>query len=337
MRRPRPKPRPRAKPKATSRAKQRKNHSTHYSPFSAWWNQINVAISFSLRRLWYNPISTWITLAAIAIALSLPTALHLMVKNMQTLTNDNQQIPTISVFLKQHISAKQAKDRGELVSELSEVVSVLFVSKENALDKFKRLSGFAETLETLEENPLPHALVVTPNLRIVNDAKMKNLIRKLKSYPEVEAVQSDNEWMQRLHAIMHIAERVILVVSVLLALTVLLVVGNTIRLDIENRKEEIDVARFIGATRSYIRQPFIFGGLWYGFFGGILSLVIVHFSIFFLIAPTQRLSELYGAQFSISGLDFSTSFYILIASGLLGVIGAWIAVTSHLRRREITF
>ncbi|HHL18950.1 MAG TPA: cell division protein FtsX [Thiothrix sp.] len=329
--------RPRARKRNAPRAKKRRNRSPHYSPFSTWWNQVNAAISFSLRRLWYNPISTWITLAAIAIALSLPAALHLMVKNMQTLTDDNQQIPTISVFLKQHISTDQAKDRGELISELSEVVTVLFVSKENALNKFKRLSGFAETLETLEENPLPHALVVTPNLRIMNDTKLTNLIRTLKSYPEVDAVQSDNEWMQRLRAIMDIAERVILVVSVLLALTVLLVVGNTIRLDIENRKEEIDVARFIGATRSYIRQPFIFGGLWYGFFGGILSLVIVHFSIFFLIAPTNRLSTLYGTQFNISGLDFSTSFYILIASGLLGIVGAWIAVTSHLRRREITF
>lgn len=330
-------PRARARNKGTSRAKKRRNRSTHYSPFSAWWNQVNAAISFSLRRLWYNPISTWITLSAIAIALSLPAALHLMVKNMQSLTDDSQQIPTISVFLKQHISTDQAKDRGELISELSEVITVLFVSKENALNKFKRLSGFAETLETLEENPLPHALVVTPNLRIMNDIKLTNLIRTLKSYPEVDAVQSDNEWMQRLRAIMDIAERVILVVSVLLALTVLLVVGNTIRLDIENRKEEIDVARFIGATRSYIRQPFIFGGLWYGFFGGILSLVIVHFSIFFLIAPTKHLSTLYSTQFSISGLDFATSFYILIASGLLGVVGAWIAVTSHLRRREITF
>ncbi len=318
-------------PKAT---KQRMNHSTTYSPFSAWKNQLRAALGFSLRRLWHNPLSTWITLAAIAIALSLPAALHLMVKNLQTLTDDNRQIPTISLFLKKHVTTEQAKDRGELLSELPEVIDVLFVSKENAFNKLNTPGSFAETLD---ENPLPDVLVITPRLSLLGETAMKKLIRKFKSYPEVDSVLSDNEWVQRLRAIINIAERIILVVSILLGLAVLLVVGNTIRLDIENRKEEIDVTRFIGATRPYIRRPFILGGLWYGLFGGILSLVIVHFALLFLISPTHKLSALYGANFTISGLDFVTTFYMLLASSLLGVIGAGVAVSSHLRRREASF
>ena len=115
----------------------------------------------------------------------------------------------------------------------------------------------------------------------------------------------------------------------------LLVVGNTIRLDIENRKEEIDVTRFIGATRAYIRRPFIFGGLWYGLFGGIISLVIVHFALMFLIPPINELSNLYGSHFTLSGLDFKMTFYILFISSFLGIIGAWLAVGQHLRKNEV--
>ena len=302
-----------------------------------WWAHVRAAIAFSLKRLWFNPLSTWITLAAIAIALSLPTGLHLFLKNLQTLTDDKRQIPTISLFLKEVVTEQQAKDRASLLTELNAVDKVIFESKENALKKFGEITGFGDTLKTLDKNPLPHVLVVTPNLTLTGkmDETIKKLTQKLKSYPEVDSVQADIEWVQRLRAIILIAQRILMVVGSLLLLTVLLVVGNTIRLDIENRKEEIDVTRFIGATRAYIRRPFIFGGLWYGLFGGIISLVIVHFALMFLIPPINELSNLYGSHFTLSGLDFTMTFYILLISSFLGIIGAWLAVGQHLRKNEV--
>ncbi len=313
------------------------NHHTNQSFFSSWWAHVRAALAFSLKRLWFNPLSTWVTLAAIAIALSLPTGLHLFLKNLQTLTNDQRQIPTVSLFLKQGVTAQQAKDRAALLTELNAIDKVIFESKENALKKFSEITGFGETIKSLDENPLPHVLVVTPNLSLTSkmDGTIKDLTRKLKSYPEVDSVQADIEWVKRLGDIIQFAQRMGLVVWVLLLLTVLLVVGNTIRLDIENRKEEIDVARFIGATRPYIRRPFIFGGLWYGLFGGIISLVIVHFSMLFLIPPINTLSESYGSNFVLTGLNFTMTFYILLISSLLGVIGAWVAVGQHLRKNEV--
>ncbi len=308
-----------------------------YSFFDAWWQHVRAAMAFSLKRLWFNPLSTWITLAAIAIALSLPAGLHLFLKNLQTLTDDKRQVPTVSLFLKQSVTAQQAEDRAALLSELNDIDKVVFVSKEDALKKFGEITGFGETLETLDDNPLPHVLVVTPNLTMTGemDAQIRKLVRQLKNYPEVDSVQADIEWVQRLHAIILIAQRILYVVSALLLLTVLLVVGNTIRLDIENRKEEIDVTRFIGATRAYIRRPFIFGGLWYGLFGGIISLVIVHFALLFLLPPINRLSTLYGSHFTLSGLDFKMTFLILLISSLLGIVGAWLAVGQHLRKTEV--
>ncbi len=310
----------------------RRNKVAGSSPLGAWLNQQIHAIQFSMERLWFNPLSTWITLAAIAIALSLPTSLHLLLKNLQTLTDDKREVPTITLFLKQTVTEQQAKDRAELMSEMPEVDSVRVVTRDEALADFRKITGFAETLDTLDENPLPHVLILTPRLDLLGSAELdiNAFSSKLKAFPEVDDVQIDVEWVQRLRAILGIAERIVLVVSVLLGLTVLLVVGNTIRLDIENRKDEIRVTRLIGATNTYIRRPFIYGGIWFGLFGGILSLVIVHIALLFLIDPVNRLAQLYGSQFTLRGLDVLMTIKILLASSVLGIIGAWLAVGRYL-------
>ena len=296
------------------------------------------AINYSLSRLWQSQASTWITLAAIAIALSLPASLHLLLKNLKSLTDDKREVPTVSLFIKQGITEQQARDRGELLAELTEIDKVVLIPKSEALEQFRKITGIAETLETLDENPLPHVLVVTPRMNLISGdtIDMQRLANKLESYPEVDLVQMDIEWVQRLRAILRIVERAIMVISILLALTVLLVIGNTIRLDIQNRKEEIEVSKLIGATSAYIRRPFIYSGIWYGLFGGILSLVIVHVALFSLISPVNELARLYASDFSISGLGFKTTLYILLASSLLGMIGAWMAVGRHLKTTTLT-
>ncbi len=309
-------------------------HAQASSPIANNIGHHKEAIKFSLTRLWQTPLSTWITLAAIAIALSLPATLHLLLENLKSLTDDKRQVPTISLFIKQHISVQHARDRGELLEELSEIDTVVLIPRDEALADFKNISGFAPIIDTLDENPLPHVLVVTPHLNLIGspDLDMQKLATKLESYPEVDLVQMDIEWVQRLRGILHISERAIMVISVLLALTVLLVIGNTIKLNIENRKEEIDVSKLIGATSAYIRRPFLYTGIWYGLFGGILSLVLVHVALLFLVSPVNELARLYSSDYTINGLGIPITFYILLLSSLLGLIGAWIAVGRHLRK-----
>jgi cell division transport system permease protein len=309
---------------SNKRTPPKRNVSSSANPLSAWWNQQSSAIRFSMERLWFNPVSTWITLAAIAIALSLPTSLHLLLKNMQTLTADKREVPTITLFLKQSISEQQAKDRAELLSELPEIDNVRVVTREEALADFRKITGFAQTLETLDENPLPHVLILTPRLSLLGDLEMDvaGLSKKLKAYSEVDDVQIDVEWVQRLRGILRIAERIVLVVS--------------IRLDIENRKEEIRVTQLIGATNAYIRRPFIYNGIWLGLFGGVLSLVIVHVALLFLVEPVTKLASLYGSTFILSGIDVVMTLKILLASSVLGVIGSWLAVGRYLWQSDDT-
>lgn len=305
--------------------------------FKVWINQQAQAIDFSLKRLWFNPISAWITLIAIALALSLPTSMHVLVKNLQSLTHNNQSVPTISLFLKPKVTEQQTNDLAELVKSQPEVLSTTVVTRDQALQDFKKIAGLADTLKTLGENPLPNIVVITPKLNDlgVTDADLEDFTKRLKTYKEVEDVQIDIEWIQRLRAILQIAERIVAVVAALLAVTVLLVVGNTIRLDIENRKDEIRVTRLIGATNRYIRRPFLYGGFWLGLFGGFLSLLVVNIALLFLVDPVNKLSTLYGSDFNIGGIDLTTTLEVLFVSSLLGLVGAWLAVNRYLWESEV--
>lgn len=305
--------------------------------FKVWLNQQKQAIDFSIKRLWFNPISAWITLIAIALALSLPTSMHVLVKNLQSLTHNNQSVPTISLFLKPKVTEQQANDLAELVKSQPEVLSTTVVTRDQALQDFKKIAGLADTLKTLGENPLPNIVVITPKMNDlgVTDADLEDFTKRLKTYKEVEEVQIDIEWIQRLRAILQIAERIVAVVAALLATTVLLVVGNTIRLDIENRKDEIRVTRLIGATNRYIRRPFLYGGLWLGLFGGFLSLLVVNIALLFLVDPVNKLSLLYGSDFNLGGIDLTTTLEVLIVSAGLGLVGAWLAVNRYLWESEV--
>ena len=314
--------------------KNTKNQTGTTSPITAWINQHKNSIHFSSQRLWLNPLSTWITLAVIALALALPTGLYILLKNLETVAGGDQEIPTISLFLKHSITEQQAVDRAELLSEMPEISEASIVTKDQAVEQFKNIQGFTEILETLDGNPLPHVIIVTPRMNILANLQMdiKTFAKYLKKFPEIDNVQVDLEWVQRLQAIIRIAERVTLVISILLGITVLLVVGNTIRLNIASRKDEIEITQLMGATNQYIRRPFLYEGIWYGFFGGIFSLLIVHFSLLFLVSPVHELAQLYDSEFVISGVGFVIVLKILAASSLLGLVGAWIAVGRHLRQ-----
>jgi cell division transport system permease protein len=308
------------------------------SPLKAWLNQHRNSIQFSTQRLWLNPVSTWMTLAVIALALALPTGLHILLKNLSTIATDQREIPTISLFLKPSVSEQQAADRAELFTEMPEISAAHLVSKDEAVDNFKNIKGFAEILETLGENPLPHVIIITPELTLLGNVEMDmdSFSKTLKNFPEVDDVQIDLEWVQRLRAIINIAERITLVIAILLGITVLLVVGNTIRLNISSKKDEIEIIQLIGATNRYIRRPFLYEGVWYGFFGGIFSLVIVHFSLLFLVTPVETLASLYNSKFVISGVGITIMLKIILASALLGLVGAWIAVGRHLHQYNPT-
>lgn len=289
---------------------------------------------YSLGQLSRTPISTLMTCMVIGIALALPTGLHTLLKNAQQLSGGWESTAQISVFLKKDIRNEQALRLKSDIQRWSDVVSVHYISRKQALKEFQSLSGFGDALKALKSNPLPSVLIVKPKLSKTNELATQNLLSQLQNLRQTDKAQLDMQWVRRLYAIMNIVERGVLILAALLALAVLLVVGNTIRLAIQNRRKEIVVMKLIGGTDAFIRRPFLYTGFWYGLFGGLISWVLVSFTLISISSPIEKLTTLYQNQFELNNMTFFTTISLLGISILLGLAGSWFAVGRHLREIE---
>ena len=289
---------------------------------------------YSLGQLLRAPFAMLMTAAVIGIALALPTGLHVILKNAELLSGKIDGATQISLFLKKGTREGQARQLAERLQNMPEISKVRFISKEDALKEFKQNAGFTEAMKALDENPLPHVIVIHPSINHTGEAAMQNLLARLQGMLHVDVAQLDEEWIKRLYTIMDFIKRGVWLLGSMLALAVLLVVGNTIRLAIENRRDEIVVIKLIGGTDAFIRRPFLYTGFWYGLFGALIAFILISLALFLLNDPIERLAKLYYSDVLLSSLDASSSL-VLFASGiLLGLAGSWLAVGRHLRDIE---
>lgn len=302
--------------------------------FGAWREHHLQALFNTLGRMARAPLSTLMTVAVLGIALALPTGLHVVLQNVQTLSQGWENAAQISLFMRKDLDEAKAQRLAREFAALPQVAEVSYVSPAQALDEFQRLSGFGNVLEALQQNPLPPLIIVRPGAEHVAPAQVQALLDQLRARPEVDIAQLDMEWVERLHAIMGIGQRAVLVLASLLALAVLLIIGNTIRLAIQNRRDEIVVQKLIGATDGFIRRPFLYNGFLYGLFGALFAWILVTGALWLLDGPVARLSVLYNSPFEIGGIGFAASGGLLLGGILLGLTGAWLAVGRHLRAIE---
>lgn len=284
----------------------------------------------TLGQLARSPFSTLMTIAVIGITLALPATLYVVVNNLQRVTGGWERGMQISLFLKSTLPEQSAVRLADKIRQIPGVQKVEYISRAAALAEFKRLSGFGEALDSLETNPLPPVLIVQP--AVYSDTnKLHTLVQRLRQEAGVEMAQLDMEWVQRLQAILGIAERGVWILATLLAAGVVLIVGNTIRLAILNRRTEIEIVTLIGGTPAFIRRPFLYSGLLQGLFGAIIAWLLVNLSLGLLSNPIQHLSNLYNSQFRLEGLKSAAVFALLIGGALFGWLGSRLAVARHLR------
>lgn len=290
----------------------------------------------SLGALWRTPLATLMTAAVIGIALALPTGLHVLLQNVQQLSTGWEGTAQMSLFLKSDVPEKRIQSLADKLRNWDGVAEVQYISREQALAEFRELSGFGGALDSLDENPLPAVLVLRPTAEATEPAQMELLLGKVQKLEPVDLAQLDMEWVRRLNGIIEVGKRGVLLLGGLLALAILLVVGNTIRLTILSRSQEIIVTKLIGATNAFIRRPFLYTGFWYGLMGAVLAWLLVAILLGLLSDPVSRLSFLYSSEFSLDGLDLETVI-ILLGSGIaLGLLGSWLAVGRHLQAIEPT-
>ncbi|WP_025821801.1 permease-like cell division protein FtsX [Shewanella marina] len=288
----------------------------------------------SLGELWRNPISSIMTMAVLGVSLSLPAAMQVLVKNAQEIVQSWDSAAEISLFVKQDQTDQAIQSLLARVKAFPEVNGVHYIDREQALTEFKKLSGFGEALDYLDSNPLPAVITVTPSAEFSSPAGARALLQKLEQQPEVSFGKLDVEWLERLQAIVNLLERTVFAVASLLILAVVLVIGNTIRLAIMNRRSEIEVMKLVGATESFIQRPFLYTGMWYGVIGGILAWLIVNIMVFFLEGALVNLLNLYGSQFNLSGLGLADLIELVVVASFLGWLGSYLSVKQHLKRIE---
>ncbi len=285
----------------------------------------------TLRRLWAAPVQTLMTALVIAIALGLPATLYLGVVNLNQLSSGFEGSARITIFLDHHAAEREVDTLRRSLELDTDIAEITYISREQALAEFKALSGFGQVLEMLDENPLPPVLLLKPAQSLKrNLAASEALVAELLAKPSVDDVKLDMKWVQRLQALLEVSRRLAFMLGGLLSLGVLLIVGNTIRLAIENRREEIVVVKLVGGTDGYVRRPFLYTGLWYGVMGGVLAWLLVWLGVSWLDMSVQRLAALYQSSFQLQGLGFSGVMVLIAIAATLGLVGAWLAVSQHL-------
>jgi cell division transport system permease protein len=288
----------------------------------------------SLGRILHQPFATLMTMGVIAVALALPLFLSLLLQNARLATGNWNEAYDLSVYMDKKASATRVQSLAKQLKARGDVAAVRIITADQALAAFRNDSGFGTALDALSDNPLPDTLVVTPTLIASTPQGTETLKSAIAAMGDVQTVQIDTEWVKRLHAMLDLLRRVVLLTGGLLGVGIVLIVSNTIRLDILNRRAEIEVMKLVGASDGFARRPFLYSGFWYGLGGGLLALILVAIASAVLARPVARLTFLYGSEFRMQGLKLVTGFGVLIIAAGLSWIGSWLAATRHIRAIE---
>lgn len=286
----------------------------------------------ALRRMFSSPASGILNILVIGIALSLPAGMYVLLQNAQGLVTQVSGTPQISLFLMLDAAPDDIAQLRKKLMQNSAISKFVFVSRTDALKSLGQSNGLTDVIAGLEGNPLPDAYVVTP--KSANARTLDELRGELQQLPHVDLAQLDSAWAYKLEAILEFTRILILILASLLSLALIAITFNTIRLQIMTQRDEIEVAKLIGATDAFIRRPFLYFGAMQGLLGGISAWLLITLSLHLLKQPLATLSQLYASNFSLHPLTLSDSLTLMLFSLYLGWIGAWLSVARHLSEIE---
>lgn len=302
--------------------------------FEGWRQAHRDALGGCLQRFATRPWASLVTILVIGIALALPLLFHVILDNARQLSGSLREARDVTVFLKIDIDAPRASAFAADLGQRGDVENVVVRSPDEGLAEFRQLSGFSEALDVLEHNPLPSVLVVTPRA-VTADDDHAALLGALRGDARTGMVQYDAAWRKRLSALLGFGERAMLALMVLLAVATLLIIGNTVRMDIQGKSEEIAVLQLIGASDAFVRRPFLYTGVAYGLLGGTLALLAVGIVEWSVAAPAADLLDSYRNRFRLAGFGLREALVVLGGGAVLGWLGAWLVGTGHLRAGRI--
>ena len=296
-----------------------------------WLAQHVQAFIFSLGQFYKNPVGSILTTAVIGVSLSLPAGLYLLLDNASRITSNWSGSMQITLFLEHGLNDQKVSSLEDQLAANQYIRSLKLIEPESALEEYRQYSGFNEALTALEENPLPAVILLNPVDEIITSGNGEKLLQDLQQIEGVETAQFDRQWANRLFVFIEIFQRMIVILSTLLAFAVLLIIGNTIRLAIYNRRDEIEINKLFGATDAFIQRPFLYSGLIHGIGGSIMAWILLKVSMKLLEGPVVKLAGLYSSSFKLISLQPDKALVLIIIGGMLGLLGSWLAVQRNFK------
>ncbi len=296
--------------------------------FKMWRWQHARECKRSFRYLWQTPLATIVALGVFAIVLCLPVALYWASDNLNTIAKQWEQGGEITLFLQDNLSEEQAMGLVNQLKLQENIAQITYLTPEEALMQFQSTTDMGDALAVLDYNPLPAVLTILPASMDVE--ALKQLQLDLDAIPEIATASIDVIWVMRMQSILALLQKTVAILGVLLGVGLLLVVSNTIRGQLIQRKQEIQVAKMVGASNSFVRRPFLYTGFWIGLLGSGLGLLILIMAGAFLKEPLYELLQAYASQWQPATLGWKVNVGIVILSCWVAMLGAWISVTRYL-------
>lgn len=304
--------------------------------FSTYLHQHRQACIASLNRIKMAPFSTLMTLLVIGIAIALPAFLYVLLNNAVNVSKGWDDNARISVYLNENVSDPQAAQLVQQIQSWPDVKNVAYISPTQGLKQFAAQSGLSDAVSQLPKNPLPGVIEVEPSPQSTSSDAIGGLMDRLKAFSAVQHAQLDMQWVQRLYGIIDLAQSGVYALAFLLGLGVLLIVGNTMRLATQSYHSEIETIKLVGGTDAFIRRPFLYTGLFYGLFGGLIAWFLVGGTMLSLQLSAKQLAVLYNSNFILHNLGFLSGVALLVLAGVLGLLGSWFVVNRQLLEVEPT-
>lgn len=299
---------------------------------SVWLSYHFHALAAAIKRLTRTPTGSLLSIAVIGIAFSLPAGIYVLLENLQSLSGQFSGAPQLSLFLKLDADSEAVAEIESRLKQHPDVGRFTFIPKGAALEQLKQSNDWGDVMDGLERNPLPDAFVLST--RNISPERLEALRTELVKLPQVEHAQLDSAWAKRLDALLKLGRAGVLMLAALLSFSLVAVAFNTIRLQIMTMRDEIEVSKLIGATRGFIRRPFLYFGAIQGAVGGAAAWLIISWGIHMADEQLKHLMNLYEVNFRLYHLSLEDSLSLLLLSALLGWIGAWLSVTYQLGRIE---
>lgn len=297
-----------------------------------WREQWRYAWLNTLADMLRQPLATLLTVAVIAISITLPSLCYIVWKNVSQAAQQWYPAPQLTIYLDKSLDEKGAEQTVAGLKQLDGVKSVNYLSREEAIIEFRNWSGFGTALDLLEENPLPAVAIITPKIDFQNSQSLINLRNKVGQLAGIEDVRMDDSWFTRLAALTGLIGQIAMVIGILMVMAVFLVIGNSIRLNIFARRDTINVMKLIGATDGFIMRPFLNSGIILGFFGALLSLILSALLVWQLTGIVTQVAGVFGTTFHIQGFLWDEVLLVILIAAMIGWLAAWLATAQHLRR-----